>query len=280
MKRLVLNMVYKLDLCETRVHADSRPLFLREVGKYFWNLPRIAFLFGQIPYREEKNNYNGVLKYSSQQGYKKIFKFFPTVQVLEMACFSCDLETVTKIVANGVFPMDDISSLYECVEKKHFEMIKFFTKHCPGYANSALLKIPYISGSYDPEIVEFLLQNSTGTPIKNTFFLQACSSSIAHVKLAFCPEITQTTKNDGLCKASHSDAYLDIVKFLYQKGADVYSNNDYAIRIACRQGCLEIVKFFVEECSISITSDLLSTADAYHQEEILKFLDYKQRGFI
>ena len=55
-----------------------------------------------------------------------------------------------------------------------------------------------------------------------------------------------TVNNYAVCLAS-SNGHLDVVKFLVSKGADVTDENNYAIFCARKNGHLDVVKFLVSK---------------------------------
>lgn len=57
--------------------------------------------------------------------------------------------------------------------------------------------------------------------------------------------MTQNELNDGLIWAS-GNGYLELVRLLLERGADVHAYNDLALRWASRMGHLDIVKLLLE----------------------------------
>ena len=54
------------------------------------------------------------------------------------------------------------------------------------------------------------------------------------------------TKDDFILRKISSEGCIDIVKFLVENGANIHSQDDYALRKSSERGYIEVVKFLVE----------------------------------
>jgi len=76
---------------------------------------------------------------------------------------------------------------------------------------------------------------------------------------------------DKLLKAACCRGHLDIIKYLHQVGVDVTSDRSAAILRATINGRLDAVKY-LHEAGANITSVIITYADMYHREDVLKYL--------
>jgi hypothetical protein len=113
MKRLVLNMVcpMKTDPC------DSRPLFLRDVGKYYWNSRTVRKDYGMTPMKCVENNL-------------KMHRFFDLNTLLVCACEQRRVEIAEKLLKEGadVHTENDRPLVTACM-KGDLEMVKLLVKN-------------------------------------------------------------------------------------------------------------------------------------------------------
>ena len=82
------------------------------------------------------------------------------------------------------------------------------------------------------------------------------------------------TQNDYALRYATEKGYLDIVKYLVENGADIHANNDFSLRSAADNGHLEIAKYLVEQgADIHALQDFsLRWAATNGHFEIVKYL--------
>ena len=68
--------------------------------------------------------------------------------------------------------------------------------------------------------------------------------------------------------------YLELVRAMVERGANIHVQDNYALRITAEEGHLAIVKYLVEQgANIHAQDDYaLRMAEKYHQQEVVKYI--------
>jgi hypothetical protein len=243
MKRLVLNMVYgatheansgkALVTGKTRTYILS--LFLRDVGRYYWNKKQVLSEY-------EMNEGKCV-----ENGYLKMFRFFDTYRLFFIGCREGHLEVVKYLVERrvDVHTTNDLALTRAC-QYGRLEVVKYLVeKGVDIHAdNQWFLQSACEYGHL--EVVKYLVEKGADVHAQNDWFLQSA------------------------CEYGH----LEVVKYLIEHGADVHAENDHALRLASGNGHFEVVKYLVEKGAnvraVDIQSSEWASGEAYSQ--IARFL--------
>ena len=81
-------------------------------------------------------------------------------------------------------------------------------------------------------------------------------------------------ENDCALRCSAEKGYLEVVKYLIEKGSDIHAENDYALRYSAMNGHLEVVKYLIEVgADIHALIDYALTLSANNGHlEVVKYL--------
>lgn len=212
MKRLVLNMVYRLDLYRILAMENTcnpygffvtqkprtliYPLFLRDVGKYYWDKKTFKPQHGLTLENCVKNNL------------VKTFKFFELEKLLFEAVEQGNIKIVKYTVEQGV----DVRVWNDCALRKaslkgHLEIVKYLVEH--------------------------------GADLRGYDILWACTNEHFEVftYLAKCRDFSTF-----LYRAS-AEGRLKLVKYLVEHGADIHAENDRAFRVARKYRHRDVVEY-------------------------------------
>ena len=82
------------------------------------------------------------------------------------------------------------------------------------------------------------------------------------------------TRNDGALRGAAENGHLEVVKYLVENGADIHANYDEALRDAAGRGYLEIVKYLIQNGAKikSLSDSALIRAIIGGHLEIIKYL--------
>lgn len=173
MKQLVLNMINK---------GLTTPLFLREVGRYYWNLRLLHTEYGLKIQDCVKNRYNktfkffdprmilGVACYYDVPDIVEKYRDFWDIYAFRCACMNNKIKTARKILKTlGLTEIDSYTFRIAC-EKGYFRVVKLLLKYkCPEAPRQDLLGIACEKGYF--RIVKLLIEN--GTPVDERVLCQA-----------------------------------------------------------------------------------------------------------
>jgi len=94
---------------------------------------------------------------------------------------------------------------------------------------------------FNPELVNqyFKVDNQK-------FIRQAQKGNLELVKIYIQLGANIHTEDDYALQLSSRNGHLKVVKYLIKQGANIHANNDYALRLAAQYGNLSVVKYLVK----------------------------------
>ena len=81
--------------------------------------------------------------------------------------------------------------------------------------------------------------------IEKIFEYACLSGGLNIIRNIFRYENTTNILNSGLV-ATSKNGYLQVIKYLIEKGANIHAGDDYALKWACENGHMNVAKFLVE----------------------------------
>lgn len=152
-------------------------------------------------------------------------------------------------LVTSIFNKDDSSNheefLLESVKQNNLEDVKYHISK--GAKNH--LAIIYSAANGNLEILKYLIENNYDPTITNNLPLRIASSHghlhIIEYLIKECNVNVRACQNNALIVAVENN-HLDIVKFLVKSGADIYTNNCEALKIAEEKNHKEIIQYILD----------------------------------
>ncbi|XP_044579759.1 uncharacterized protein LOC123261929 [Cotesia glomerata] len=163
-----------------------------------------------------------------------------------------------NINVNGLIPDRTINLLHLAIESNHNHIVETLIAHKANVNAKSLNGPPIILAAEKgyADIVDTLLKNNADPDIKDDDNRSAIEFAVAKGHLEVVKILFGYTKmkinnkgidNFTMLHIASQEGYLDIVKYLVEKGADVHATNKSGskpIHIAAREGHVSIVEFF------------------------------------
>jgi ankyrin repeat protein len=212
MKRLVLNILYGLE----KTGNSILPLFLRDVGKYYWNRKTFILQYGLDMEKCVENELGRTFRFlntldlfieAAKQGNIKILKYclnrgvdinHRSGDALRWASLQGHLEAVKYLIQNG--SDEHVKSNWPLLlasQRGHLEVVKYLLnighdiqalKHCALYNASTCGRL---------ELVKFLVENGANVHDPDGY-----------------------GRNDSALYTAFGNGYFKVVKYLLENGAD------------------------------------------------------------
>ncbi len=141
----------------------------------------------------------------------------------------------------------NINSIYDYLGKNGYEIYISKLRNVAREASVLLLRRAAENGYLD--IVMFLVENVPNIHNFNDVFDAAIVKGhleIVKYLLKNVRELDIHWLDDYFIKLAAENCHLDIVKYLYENGANIWAENYYTLRYAAKNGCLEVVKYLLE----------------------------------
>ncbi len=120
--------------------------------------------------------------------------------------------------------------------------------------------------------LEYLLWKGVDMRIHNDYPLRYASES-GYVHLVnFLVTRVGCRMLDWAVRLASIHGQTNVVQFLVDKGADVTSMNNYTLRYAIENNCLDVVQFLVEQTNADISKEMLDTAKSRGNKPLLAIL--------
>lgn len=254
-----------------------------------------------IQYLQNKINYNlsyhNILKESSTKGYMKIIKFITENKNIGKLSYRDINDSIYKAASNGhldivkyliekhknkLYTENFVGAISEASLKGYLDIVKYLLQITPDGEGIALIKSSQ-EGHLD--IVRYAFSRYTIGKNKNfktnTIYMalkyakteeikKFISNNINNLEDVLLYTASKKGKNIGSSKRFPCDLNLNLVKFLYNNGADIHYNNERALQLAIENGNFKIVKFLIEN-----GANLDNMANKYSAIKIAYNLKYK-----
>ncbi len=141
----------------------------------------------------------------------------------------------------------NINSLFDYLGRQGYEIYISKLRNVPREASVLLLRKAAENGYLD--IVMFLVENVPNIHNFNDVFDAAIVKGhleIVKYLLKNVRELDINWQDDYFIKLAAENCHLDIVKYLYENGANISAENYYTLRYSAKNGCLEVVKYLLE----------------------------------
>ena len=188
--------------------------------------------------------------------------------------FSKKYSKINKITLNK------INRLSKVCEKDNIKIVKYIKKktYIIEYNNFVFSNSKY--GCV--RVVRYILNNGFDVNKKINFnyssyvLLTYCSQYgyIEVVKLLLEKGANIHADDDYALRWSARNEHIEVVKLLLEKGANIHADNDYALRWSAKNGHIEVVKLLLEKgANIHADDDYaLRLSACYGQIEVVKYL--------
>jgi ankyrin repeat protein len=168
-------------------------------------------------------------------------------------------------------------ALYRAAEYDHLEIIKYIVEHTPPILHAILSEAlfrasergnlnvaKYLIGMIGPALIAEEMKLAADSAIKNNH-LQIVEYLIG-----------LNIVDDAISLAFTSAAFhgnLSILKYTIEKGADIHTNNDVAVRVAAHNGHLHILRYLIDTVGMIADYDsALNVAANQGQLDVINYL--------
>lgn len=144
---------------------------------------------------------------------------------------------------------------FSVLDPVYFEIAKILLDNGADFKLVENEVISFVAYHYDQDTINFILNNVSDFDI--------------HVE------------NDILLRKCAEANFIDNVKELIKRGANVHANNDEALEYACELGYFDLVKYLVEEANANIFAEgrkAWQEASFSGHDNIVKYLDEREKA--
>jgi hypothetical protein len=165
------------------------------------------------------------------------------------------------------------------ISNNYFNLIKNLLdskKINPGCCRGSIVRL-LSNKNFDINILKLLLDNKYDINIDSglPLIIAASNGRIDAVEILLEQNNIQIHyKEYGAVRFAAQNGYLDIVKILHKKGANIHAAKDYCLRKAASNGHLDIVKYLVEQgADISVNNyEAFQYACLHGEIKVMKYL--------
>ncbi len=80
-------------------------------------------------------------------------------------------------------------------------------------------------------------------------------------------------KDEEPLRLATKNGYLEVVKYLISQGADIYALNDYVLKLASLHNQIKIIQYFLFDCQMKIKQDTKDWLIKYNKKEVLDLIE-------